>query len=54
MITSVKYHREINPMAPRESCQELPHDNDWEDFLTNAKNKSQLITLLVDYLKSDE
>ena len=34
--------------------QELAHDDEWEDFLASAENKSQLTTLLADYLKSDE
>ena len=34
--------------------QELPHDNEWEDFLAGAENKIQLTSLLLDYLKNDE
>ena len=31
--------------------QELPHDNEWEDFLAG---EIQLTSLLLDYLKNDE
>ena len=33
--------------------QELPHDNEWFDFLGNAGNKSQLINLLVSHLTGE-
>ena len=34
--------------------QQLPHENEWKDFLDNSKNKSQLINLLVDYVLGDD
>ena len=34
--------------------QQLPHENEWKDFLGNSKNKSQLINLLVDYVLGDD
>ena len=33
--------------------QELPHDNEWSEFLSNSKNKSQLINLIVSYLTNE-
>ena len=33
--------------------QELPHNNDWVDFLCNSDNRNQLISLLVSYLLDD-
>ena len=34
--------------------QALPKLDEWQDFLTNDRNKEQLCSLLVDYFLSDE
>ena len=45
----VDVERDINHLD-----QELPSTAEWDEFLMNSNNKFKLVTILVDYILSDE